>query len=107
MILPRTQRRSHRSALNFGRRLRLGFDLRLVLGKDRIRNSRIGRMNVSAGDLLHGDCYGVQTIPLEIAPQIPDVAREITRKKQELQKLCRSPEFTLDRIRAAVKDWKP
>ena len=36
----------------------------------------VGHMEVRPGDLLHGDRHGVQTIPLEIAPKIPAVARK-------------------------------
>jgi regulator of RNase E activity RraA len=67
----------------------------------------VGGMKVQAGDLLHGDVHGVQTIPLEIADKIPDAAEQIIRNKARLVALCHSGEFTLDKIRAAVKDWKP
>lgn len=65
-------------------------------------------MKVQAGDLLHGDVHGVQTIPLEIADKISYAAEQIVRNKERVVALCRSQEFTLDKIRAAVvKDWKP
>lgn len=32
----------------------------------------VGGITVYAGDLLHGDCNGVTTIPLDIAGQVPD-----------------------------------
>jgi 4-hydroxy-4-methyl-2-oxoglutarate aldolase len=67
----------------------------------------IGRMKVQSGDLLHGDAHGVQTVPLEIADKVADVAKEILQNKKRLAALCHSREFTLDKIRAAVKDWKP
>ena len=31
----------------------------------------IGGLKISPGDLIHGDCHGVQTIPLEIAAEVP------------------------------------
>ena len=65
-----------------------------------------GRMKVQAGDLLHGDVHGVQTIPLEVADQIPNAADEIARDKERAAAFCHSREFTLDRIRAALRDWK-
>ena len=68
----------------------------------------VGGMTVQAGDLLHGDVHGVQTIPLEIADKISYAAEQIVRNKERVVALCRSQEFTLDKIRAAVvKDWKP
>jgi regulator of RNase E activity RraA len=68
----------------------------------------VGGMKVQAGDLLHGDVHGVQTIPLEIADKISYAAEQIVRNKERVVALCRSQEFTLDEIRAAVvKDRKP
>jgi hypothetical protein len=46
--------------------------------------------------------HGVQSIPLDIAARIPPVAAQIMAKEQELIALCRSPEFSLERLRAAV-----
>jgi 4-hydroxy-4-methyl-2-oxoglutarate aldolase len=67
----------------------------------------VGRMKVQAGDLLHGDMHGVQTVPLEIADKVAGVARQIDKNKNRLAALCNSREFTLDKIREAVRDWKP
>jgi 4-hydroxy-4-methyl-2-oxoglutarate aldolase len=67
----------------------------------------IAGMKVQAGDLLHGDLHGVQTVPLEIADRVADVGHQINQNKKRLAALCASREFTLDKIRAAVKDWKP
>jgi hypothetical protein len=39
---------------------------------------------------------------VEIAGRIPEVAERITAQKQELLALCRSPGFTLEKLRAAV-----
>jgi 4-hydroxy-4-methyl-2-oxoglutarate aldolase len=67
----------------------------------------VGQMQVKAGDLLHGDAHGVLTLPLEIAGKIPEAAGQIVRNKQRVVALCHSREFTLDKIRDAVKEWKP
>ena len=66
----------------------------------------VGRMNVQAGDLMHGDLHGVQTVPIEIAGRIPEAASQIVQYKQRIAKLCRSGTFTLDRFRSAAKDHK-
>jgi len=63
----------------------------------------IDGLKIRSGDLLHGDLHGVQTIPLDIAPQIPPVAARISAEEQALIALCRSPEFSLQKLRAAVK----
>jgi len=62
----------------------------------------IGRLKICSGDLLHGDLHGVQSIPLDTAARIPPVAAQITAKERELIALCRSPDFSLEKLRAAV-----
>jgi hypothetical protein len=52
--------------------------------------------------LLHGDLHGVQSVPLDIAARVPPVAAQITAREQALIALCRSPEFSLEKLRAAV-----
>ena len=37
----------------------------------------VGGMTIYHGDLLHGDCNGVTTIPVEIASEIPEACREL------------------------------
>jgi len=61
-------------------------------------------LKVQSGDLLHGDLHGVQSVPLDIAPQIPAVAARIAEKEAALIALCQSPEFSLERLRAAVAE---
>jgi 4-hydroxy-4-methyl-2-oxoglutarate aldolase len=62
----------------------------------------VGHMQVRPGDLLHGDLHGVQTIPFEIAHKVPAVAQEMIEKEREIIQLCRSTEFTVERLRADV-----
>ncbi len=64
----------------------------------------IGGLKIEPGELLHGDVHGVQSVPLDIAPRIPEIAARIAAKEQRLIALCRSPEFSLDKLRAAVQD---
>jgi regulator of RNase E activity RraA len=64
----------------------------------------IGGLRIDSGTLLHGDVHGVQAIPLEIAAQIPKVAAGIKRRERELIALCGSPEFSLEKLRAALTD---
>jgi regulator of RNase E activity RraA len=63
----------------------------------------IDGLKIKSGDLLHGDLHGVQTIPLDLAPQIPAAAAKIAADEQALIALCRSPEFSLQKLRAALK----
>ena len=62
----------------------------------------IGGLKIQSGDLLHGDLHGVQSIPLDIADRIPDCAREIADWDKSLISLCRSGDFSLEKLRAAV-----
>jgi hypothetical protein len=49
----------------------------------------------------------VQTIPLEIADKILAAARQITDKREHLIGLCRATDFSLDRLRAAMREPEP
>ncbi|MBL8816228.1 MAG: RraA family protein [Planctomyces sp.] len=53
----------------------------------------VGGVTVSHGELIHGDCNGVTTIPIEIASEIPDVCRE----------LMDAEKIVLDYVRSADK----
>ncbi len=63
----------------------------------------IGGLNIKPGDLLHGDRHGVLSIPREIAAEIPVAAKKIVERERRLIALCRSGEFSLEKLRAAVK----
>ncbi|MGD0039646.1 MAG: RraA family protein [Isosphaeraceae bacterium] len=62
----------------------------------------IDGLSIRSGDLLHGDVHGVQSIPPDIATRVPAAAAAIAAKDQELIALCQSPDFSLDKLRAAV-----
>jgi 4-hydroxy-4-methyl-2-oxoglutarate aldolase len=67
------------------------------------RTVRVGGMTVKPGDLIQGDLHGVQTIPLEIAAKIPPVATEIQQRRQFLIDLCRSRDFSLEKLIQAIE----
>jgi regulator of RNase E activity RraA len=62
----------------------------------------IDGLTIRSGDLLHGDLHGIQTVPQEIAAQLPAVAARIAAREQELVALCRAPGFTVEKLRVAV-----
>jgi regulator of RNase E activity RraA len=62
----------------------------------------VGRMDVRPGDLIHGDGHGVQTVPLAIADKIPAVVERIRSEESRILELCRSREFTLEKLQEAV-----
>jgi 4-hydroxy-4-methyl-2-oxoglutarate aldolase len=66
----------------------------------------VGHMKVRPGDLLHGDLHGVQTIPSEIAGEIPEAAHTMIRGEEHLIALCRSENFTIENLREALKSAK-
>ncbi len=67
----------------------------------------IGGLTISSADLLHGDLHGVQSVPLAIAAKVPAAAAAIQAGEQALIALCRSPDFTLAKLRAFLARQRP
>jgi regulator of RNase E activity RraA len=65
---------------------------------------RVGGLKIQPGELIHGDCHGVLSIPAEIAAEIPAVASRIIEKERKLIGLCRASDFSLEKLRQAVKE---
>jgi 4-hydroxy-4-methyl-2-oxoglutarate aldolase len=63
----------------------------------------IDGLKINSGDLLHGDLHGVQVVPLDVAPLIPQAAAKISTEEQALIALCRSPQFSVEKLRAAIQ----
>lgn len=62
----------------------------------------IGGLKIRSGDLVHGDMHGVQTIPMAIAAQVPAAAERVLEEEGAVINLCRSPEFTLEKLAAKL-----
>jgi len=60
-------------------------------------------LRIRTGDLLYGDCHGLVMIPAEIAAEIPRVAEEIARQEKAVLDLCRSSDFSLEKLRKQVQ----
>jgi 4-hydroxy-4-methyl-2-oxoglutarate aldolase len=58
----------------------------------------VGGMDVSPGDLIHGDQHGVLTIPAEIAAELPKVAAELQIQEEKVIDFCRSGEFSVAKL---------
>jgi 4-hydroxy-4-methyl-2-oxoglutarate aldolase len=58
----------------------------------------IGGLQILPGDLVHGDCHGIQTIPSLIAERIPEVAADLREKERKLIEYCRSADFSIDEL---------
>ena len=70
----------------------------------------IGTLKITSGDLLHADCHGVLKIPLEIADQLPQRVSQILSREAKLIDLCRTAEFSFEKLRdvlAAADTFQP
>ncbi|HEV2687787.1 MAG TPA: RraA family protein [Bryobacteraceae bacterium] len=61
-------------------------------------------LKIHSGDLLYGDCHGVLSIPGEIAGEVAAKAAELMKHERTVIDLCRSPEFSIERLQHAVKE---
>lgn len=66
----------------------------------------IAGLAVRPGGLIHADLHGVQTVPLEIAEDVPARARKILQHRQELISFCRSDGFSLPNLRRKIQELK-
>jgi regulator of RNase E activity RraA len=60
-------------------------------------------LSIRSGDLLYADIHGVVSIPLEIAARIPAMALEIRAEERQIIDLCRSSEFSLEKLLKTVQ----
>lgn len=60
---------------------------------------QIGGLEISPGDLVHGDCHGLVRIPMELASRIPATATALRKKEAEIMDFCHSSEFSVDGLR--------
>jgi regulator of RNase E activity RraA len=66
----------------------------------------IGGLKIAAGDLIQGDCHGVISVPLELADRIPAAVARIAAEEQVIIRLCRSSDFSIERLRALVRELR-
>lgn len=59
----------------------------------------VARLKIRPGDLIHADRHGVLSVPLEIADEIPSVAADIQDCRQRIVDLCRSSDFSIEKLR--------
>jgi regulator of RNase E activity RraA len=67
----------------------------------------IGGLKIRPGELIQGDRHGIQTIPPEIAGEVPAKAREILLRRHRLVGLCRSAGFSIEKLRQAIQEPDP
>lgn len=68
---------------------------------------KVGGLWVRPGDLIHGDQHGVLTIPPEIAPRVPEAAARVEQDERTIIGYCRSPEFTVEGLKALYRRVRP
>ena len=68
---------------------------------------QIEGLEVKTGDLLHGDRHGLVRVPHEIAARIPKTAAALREKEVALEEYLRSPEFSVEGLRARLNPPRP
>ena len=63
----------------------------------------VAGMTVRDGDLLHMDRNGAVVIPAALAPALPEAALQVVEREQRVIALCRAPDFSLERVKAAMR----
>jgi regulator of RNase E activity RraA len=58
----------------------------------------VGGLVVQPGDLIHADKHGVQVIPIDIAPQLPEAVAKIAAGERRIIEVCQSPDFSIDKL---------
>ena len=62
----------------------------------------VGGMAVSHDDLVHADRHGAVVIPHAVARKVVDAARQIGEKEGRILEVCRSPDFSFEKLKAAM-----
>jgi 4-hydroxy-4-methyl-2-oxoglutarate aldolase len=63
---------------------------------------QIEGLEVKTGDLLHGDVHGMVRVPRELATRIPKTAEALREKEAALEEYLRSPDFSVEGLRARL-----
>ncbi|HEX9022871.1 MAG TPA: RraA family protein [Geobacteraceae bacterium] len=64
-------------------------------------------LKVEPGDLLYADCHGVLAIPVQIAAELPAVAERFREQDDRIIRLCRTPDFSPEKLRLAIGEEEP
>ncbi len=62
----------------------------------------VAGMTVSHADLIHADRHGAVVIPAAVARKVVQAAHEIAEKEARILKACRDPDFSFDKLKAAI-----
>jgi 4-hydroxy-4-methyl-2-oxoglutarate aldolase len=64
----------------------------------------VGGLAVTPGDVLFGDAAGLLAIPAPLVDQLPDVIVRMQAQEEQVMAYCRSPQFSIDGLRALMRD---
>jgi 4-hydroxy-4-methyl-2-oxoglutarate aldolase len=64
----------------------------------------VGGMNVRPGELIHADRHGALVIPPEYMPRLTDAAREVEQYERPMIDLCKSPDFSTQKLAELLKN---
>lgn len=68
---------------------------------------KVGGLWIRPGDLIHADQHGAVTVPADIAPKIADAVAKVEADERKIIELCRSREFSVDRLKDLYKVIRP
>ena len=69
---------------------------------DFAQHVRVAGMDVSSDDLIHADQHGAVVIPRNVAAKVPEAAELCMRREAPILAACRSKDFSLEALRAAI-----
>ncbi|HEY2934196.1 MAG TPA: RraA family protein [Acidobacteriota bacterium] len=64
---------------------------------------QVGGLTVQSGDLIHADKHGVMVIPHQVAREVAAAAAEVEKYERPIISLCKSPEFSIDKLEELFK----
>lgn len=64
----------------------------------------VGGLAVATGDIVFADCAGLQSVPASIVDKVPDTVDRMQIQEEQVIAFCRSPQFSIDGLRALVRD---
>jgi 4-hydroxy-4-methyl-2-oxoglutarate aldolase len=67
---------------------------------------RVGGLVVNPGDLIHADKHGVIAVPREVARHVAQAASEYERVESKFIDFCRSPDFSVEKLKAMYLDFR-
>jgi regulator of RNase E activity RraA len=68
---------------------------------------KIGGLWVNPGDLIHADQHGAVTIPMDLAPRIPEAVARVEADERKIIALCQAHDFSTEKLKALYREIRP